>query len=200
MVDEVVLNKLKILREFLNMNQGEFASILGVSQPSYSRIEAGKSEICADALRVLFHEKGVSPLWFFYDIDPIIFPFEDGIEKNKLSQLLKKELLFEKILKKILIEKEKNMWGYIFGVDHRLKKALLVALSQDFNAIQLTEAKSSLVNAVRNVQVPLLNTPNVFDSDKKKLIEIIEELKDLEAFTILQNAKEIISTIDFIDI
>lgn len=195
----MILNKLKTLREMWNMNQAEFALILDISQPSYSRIEAGKSEICADALRVLFHKKGVSPLWFFYDIDPIIFPFDD-IEKNKLSQLLKKELLFEKILKKILIEKEKNIWGYIFGVDHRLKQALMIALAEDFSSLQLPKAKTALVEAIRNVQVPLTATPNVFDSDKNKLIKIIEDLKDLEAFTIMQNAKEIISTIDFVDI
>lgn len=193
------MNKIKYVREFFRLNQSEFASMLGLSQPSYSRIEAGKSEICADTLRILFIEKGVSPLWFFFDIEPMIFPFENGIEKSKLSQLLKKELLFEKILKKILIEKEKNIWGYIFGLDHRLKHALISALSQDFNVIQLAEAKSSLIEAIRNVQVPLLNTPNVFDSDKNKLIEIIAELKDLEAFTIIQNAKEIVSTITSID-
>ncbi|MFA6395893.1 MAG: helix-turn-helix transcriptional regulator [Sulfurimonas sp.] len=83
--------KLKIIRKALGLNQREFSKLLGMSQPTYSRSEDGSSEICSDALRVLFVEHGVSPSWYFLEVGPMFYRESTSEKELDDSQLILKK-------------------------------------------------------------------------------------------------------------
>lgn len=56
------------------------SDILSLSQPTYSRLENGTSDISATSLEILFYDFFISPVWFFFDVEPM---FIDKLKEEK---------------------------------------------------------------------------------------------------------------------
>lgn len=66
------IERLKILRKSLNLQQGEFASSVGLKQGSYSDVERGRSGITYTLLQSICMLYNVNPSWILFGTEPMI--------------------------------------------------------------------------------------------------------------------------------
>lgn len=188
--------KFKIIRDLLNVDQAYIAEILNISRPTYSRIESDKNDIGSTNLSLLFYKLQISPLWFFYDIEPIFFSF-DHSESNSISKLLQTQAILSQVKQKIKTQGEKTFWQNIFDSFEGAFELFSKALNQDFSEISIQNAKEILINKIKEIKLNQYGFGiNTYNKDKEKLIEFIKSLEDLECLVILTNAPQIINTIN----
>lgn len=58
-------NKLKIVRQSLQLSQSEMAAAIGIKQSHYSNLESDKKNMASHLIETLFNKFNVSPLWFY---------------------------------------------------------------------------------------------------------------------------------------
>ncbi len=78
--------RLKILRKFLNIQQGEFALSLGLKQGSYSDVERGRSGITYSLLQEICSRYGVNPSWVLFGQEPMILSQESKPNSKPTSK------------------------------------------------------------------------------------------------------------------
>lgn len=133
-------HKLKALRQFLNLNQKEFAEKLKIKQSYYSAMERGENYISANVIKVLFEEIRVNPDWFYIGAG---LPFDgsytvmehmnafgehDKIEMEKIDAELKRRKAFDLGMeineKDSSLKSINNRLSHIEGELKRLKDTL----------------------------------------------------------------------------
>lgn len=189
-------NKIKIVRELLKYDQKNMSYELAVSQPTYSRIESGKSEIDTKVFSILFYKLNVSPLWFFYDIEPIFFSI-DNSESNEISEFLQTHAILYQVKQKIKTLAEVSFWQKIISINEGIFELLSKALEKDFSKIELKDAKNTLNSTIESIPLNKIGFGiNTYENDRKKVLSFINNLEDIECYIILTNAKEILLTIN----
>lgn len=103
--------KIRFVRNNLNMNQKEFAKSLNVAQSTISRVENGDRQPEYDLLKNIIDKFNVNPNWIFFDKLPQIYS-HDEIDFTQSSNLLLADISnlltpkeFNDELNKILINK-----------------------------------------------------------------------------------------------
>lgn len=189
-------HKLKIIRHQLGFDQKKMSDILSLSQPTYSRMEKGSSDISSTSLDILFHDFSISPIWFFFDVEPMFCSiFNNNFEA--LSKFLTTYDVLFQVQQKIKTKGEKTFWENIFNSFEGAYELFSKALNNDFSEISMQNAKEILINKIEEVKLNKYGLGiNTYNSDKQKLIEFIQSLEDVECFIILTNAPQIINTIN----
>ena len=188
--------KFKKLRDLLDIDQAYIADILNISRPTYSRIESNKNDIGSVNLSLLFYKLQVSPLWFFYDIEPIFFSI-DNSESNEISEFLQTHAILYQVKQKIKTLAEVSFWQKIISINEGIFELLSKALEKDFSKIELKDAKNTLNSTIESIPLNKIGFGiNTYENDRKKVLSFINSLEDIECYIILTNAKEILLTIN----
>lgn len=188
--------KLKFIRQQLGFDQKKMSDILSLSQPTYSRLENGTSDISATSLEILFYDFSISPIWFFFDVEPMFCSiFNTNIEA--LSKFLTTHDILFQIQQKIKTQGEKTFWQHIFNSFEGAYELFSKVLNEDFSSITMQDAKKILVHKIEEAKLNKYGFGiNTYDKDKQKLLDFITSLEDVECFVILTNAPQIINTIN----
>lgn len=185
-------SKFKEIRGILNLSQEQFAAKLNISFSSYRRIESSSvSTIQTSVMDALFYQCNISPLFFYYDIQPI-FTFElQGKIKNQLMlHDVKKKIknIFEINFLEILLQSADDQYYILLQSLQKIKT----------QNVKVTEAKDLIISTIQESPVGLedLNM-RVFTTQrsKKKLLDFVNSLEEIECFVILHNIDEVIKTI-----
>lgn len=188
--------KFKKLRDLLDIDQAYIADILNISRPTYSRIESNKNDIGSVNLSLLFYKLQVSPLWFFYDIEPIFFSI-DNSESNEISEFLQTHAILYQVKQKIKTLAEVGFWQKIISINEGIFELLSKALEKDFSKIELKDAKNTLNSTIESIPLNKIGFGiNTYENDRKKVLSFINSLEDIECYIILTNAKEILLIIN----
>lgn len=188
--------KFKMIRDLLGVDQAYIADILNISRPTYSRIESNKNDIGAANLSLLFYKLQISPLWFFYDIEPIFFSI-DNSESNEISEFLQTHAILYQVKQKIKTLAEVSFWQKIISINEGIFELLSKALEKDFSKMELKDAKNTLNLTIESIPLNKIGFGiNTYENDRKKVLSFINSLEDIECYIILTNAKEILLTIN----
>ena len=119
----MISEKIKYIRNDLNLNQKDFANLLNVAQSTVSRIEKGERQPEYEFLRNFIIKFNINPDWIFFDKEPILLDVDDNFIVNQNNDLLKdislilspeelnkklNDILFEHVLNQISTENEEN--------------------------------------------------------------------------------------------
>lgn len=116
---ETTAHRIKKFRELRNYTQEFLASILGISQPAYAKIEQGKTKITLKRLREISEILKVEPLELLEGINDnrrINFDYFIGVAKNPNRDVV---IVYEKLIKQLTAENERliaeneNLWNLI---------------------------------------------------------------------------------------
>lgn len=184
--------KFKEIRQKLNFSQNDFANILGISFSSYRRIEASRvTTIQTSVLNILFFELNISPLYFFFNVQPL---YSNQISNLDLNQL-QTQIIMHKLQSKITNINEFNFVDILLQTSldqyHILLKGLKNIPDGPKNP---KEAKELLINAIKKCPIGIqdLNL-HVFTTErsKNKLLNFVEGLEEIECYVILHNIPKI---------
>jgi len=101
--------RVKELRKFLKLKQGDFAKTIGLSQGTWSGIERGESGVTADHLKTLNKKFDANPNWvllgygkmFLSEINSDTLDNEDQKLKDEFEQMKDQMNGFASTIKKI---------------------------------------------------------------------------------------------------
>jgi transcriptional regulator with XRE-family HTH domain len=120
----MISEKIKYIRNDLNLNQKDFANLLNVAQSTVSRIEKAERQPEYEFLRNFIIKFNINPDWIFFDVEPAFLDIDDNNITMQNQQLIKdidliltpeefniklNEILFEDAIKRIASDdKEKS--------------------------------------------------------------------------------------------
>lgn len=190
--------KLKIIREILAVGQEQMASNLQISFSTYRRLENSKSTITTEQLEILFNELQISPIYFFYGIEPIFInqiEFENNILLKKVQE---KIIMNNNLIEKIKTIKEQDFWNTLISTSEHMFEILIQALENINFQSNPETSKNDLIELVKSIPTGFANINlrvPIFEKDVKKVLDFIQTLDNLECYIIIQNAKVIIKEI-----
>jgi len=222
----MISEKIKYIRNDLNLNQKDFANLLNVAQSTVSRIEKGERQPEYEFLRNFIIKFNINPDWIFFDKEPILLDVDDNFIVNQNNDLLKdislilspeelnkklNDILFEHVLNQIATESEED-----FSIVRKFFKTIkleghvpfrpllflyyIFRYIRDFNyeLVEVTSYKDYLLDLIRRYKVLSFKNNPAFTSQIKKQFEISIEmnLTEHECKSLIINYEEFIKKIE----
>jgi len=112
---EEIGGRLKLVREKARMPQDEFAERLGISPRTYAGYERGERSLSIEALKTLYEEFSVDPIWLMTGPDPVPRLVHSGERIDLLVEIIVKvETRLAKARKTLPLEKKARLIALLY--------------------------------------------------------------------------------------
>jgi transcriptional regulator with XRE-family HTH domain len=203
--------KISDLRTGMNLNQGDFANKLGISQASLSNYEKGVRTPDVQFIYRLFKTFAVNPMWFFQNdesMDQDIYTmFNSAVENSKeykttnilkdnINNFIDDEKAIKTFSSKLRSIKGIDFISKLAEATHGRGERMSVILYKFLDHIDKTFSKNDLqnvtkadfINMLKNFKITGVHSHLFSENDKKRLIDWVnDEVDDVECYMILSN-------------